>query len=135
MKSFRYRFRIPFHEVDAAGIMFHAHLFSHAHEAYAALMREMGLDLKFLLEEGRYLIPLVHVEADFRLPMALDDEIEVTMRATPPGRSSFGFHYTFHREGLLCATAITRHLLLNRTSHKPVPLLSELKQKLQEPED
>jgi len=135
MKSFRHRFRIPFHEVDAAGVMFHAHLFSHAHEAYAALMREMGLDLKTLLEEGRYLVPLVHAEADFRLPMELDDEIEVTLQATPPGGSSFGFHYAFHREGRLCATAITRHVFLNRGSQEPATLPPELKQKLQESGD
>ena len=135
MKSFRHRFRIPFHEVDAAGLMFHAHLFSHAHDAYAALMREMGLDLKTVLEEGRYLLPLVHAEADFRLPMGLDDEIEVTLEAAPPGKSSFGFRYAFHRKGELCATAVTRHVFLNRETGKPAALPPAFRQQLQESGD
>ncbi len=135
MKSFRHRFTVPFHEVDAAGLMFHAHLFSHAHDAYAALMREMGLDLKTLLEEGRYLLPLVHAEADFRLPMTLDDDIEVTVEATPPGTSAFGFRYAFRREGRLCASVITRHVFMNRESQEPVALPPEFRRKLQESED
>ncbi|WP_457674195.1 acyl-CoA thioesterase [Thiolapillus sp.] len=131
MKSFRHCFRVPFHEVDAAGILFHAHLFTHAHDAYSALMREMGMDLKTLLEEGRYLIPLVHAEADFRLPMEMEDEIETRVQAIPPGHSSFGFRYAFHRQEQLCATVVTRHVFLDRATGTPTALPAGLARQLQ----
>ena len=131
MNAFHFLFRIPFHEVDAAGVMFHAHLFSHAHDAYSALMQEFGQDLKTLLREGTYLVPLVHAEADFKRPMELDDEIRIELQALPPGSSSMGFRYRFNKGDQLCATAVTRHVFLDRNSRKPVALPPELKKQLQ----
>ncbi len=131
MSVFLYQFRIPFHEVDAAGVMFHAHLFSHAHNAYSAFMQDLGWDLKTLLREGIYLVPLVHAEADFLLPMELDDEIRVQLHPLPPGKSSMGFQYYFSKNGQACATVITRHVFLERESRKPVPLPEDLRNRLQ----
>jgi len=37
-----HKFTLPLQEVDHAGVMFFAHLFSHAHDAYAELMQSMG---------------------------------------------------------------------------------------------
>ena len=131
MSAYRYLFRVPFHEVDAAGVMFHAHLFSHAHDAYSTLMHELGWDLKTLLQEGVCLIPLVHAEADFHLPMELADEIEIQVQALPPGNSSIGFRYSFHREQQLCATVLTRHVFIDREKQRPLSLPPKLKETLQ----
>ncbi|BAO43555.1 conserved hypothetical protein [Thiolapillus brandeum] len=111
--------------------MFHAHLFSHAHDAYSALMRELGQDLKGLLQEGVCLVPLVHAEADFHLPMELDDEIEIRIHALPPGNSSMGFHYRFLKKEQLCASATTRHVFIDRKRHGSLPLPPGLREKLQ----
>jgi YbgC/YbaW family acyl-CoA thioester hydrolase len=131
MSAYRYLFKIPFHEVDAAGVIFHAHLFSHAHDAYNALMRELGHDLKTLLQEGRCLVPLVHAEADFHLPMELDDEIEIRIHALPPGNSSIGFRYHFLKDELLCASVTTRHVFIDRKQHNRLPLPPGLREALQ----
>ncbi|HDK37519.1 MAG TPA: acyl-CoA thioesterase, partial [Thiolapillus brandeum] len=59
MKSFQHHFQVPFHELDPGGVMFYAHLFSHAHDGYAALLAETGWSLKAMLNAGDYLVPLV----------------------------------------------------------------------------
>jgi len=38
-RPFEYRFTVQLHDTDAAGRLFFAHLFRHAHDAYEALMR------------------------------------------------------------------------------------------------
>ncbi len=132
MKSLQKTFRVPFHELDPGGVLFHAHLFSHAHEAYAALLAETGCSLKDFLETGKYLIPLVHAEADYLHPLQLDDEICVTVSTTSIGNSSMSFSYTFHKGDLLCATASTTQVFLDSQNKKPVPLPEALRQGLQE---
>lgn len=132
MKSFQKTFRVPFHELDPGGVLFYAHLFSHAHEAYAALLAEAGFSLKACLETGEYLIPLVHAEAEYLHPLQLDDDICVTVSTTSIGNSSMSFSYTFHKGGLLCAMASTTQVFLDRQTKKPVPLPETLRQGLEE---
>ncbi len=110
--------------------MFHAHLFSHAHNAYAALLSAAGYSLKDLLQTGDYLVPLVHAEADYLHPLRLDDEVCITVTLTSTGNSSLHFSYKFHKSGTLCATAATTHVFLCKRSKTPVTIPEKLRQGL-----
>ena len=122
MKPFLHAFRVPFHELDPGGVLFHAHLFVHAHEAYEMLLREIGFGLSRLLKEGKLAIPLVRATADYRHPMHLDERIEIELQVREIGRTSFGLEYRFLRDAKCCATAATTHVVINRCSGQPVPL-------------
>ncbi|WP_456405106.1 acyl-CoA thioesterase [Thiolapillus sp.] len=130
MRSFKTTFRVPFHELDPAGVLFHAHLFSHAHEAYAGLLAKAGFSLKAFLDAGDYLIPLAHAEADYLQPLQLDDEVCITVKLASIGNSSLGFSYRFQNGEVLCATASTTHVFLDRRSRQPVSVPEALRQKL-----
>lgn len=130
MKSFRKTFQVPFHELDPGGVLFHAHLFNHAHEAYASLLAEAGCSIKTLLKEGKYLIPLVHAEADYLHPLRLDDEICIAVMPTAIGNSSLDFSYTFQKDGLLCAKARTTHVFLGKDKGTPVTVPEKLRKGL-----
>ena len=122
MKPFRHRFRVPFHELDPGGVLFHAHLFAHAHEAYEMLMREIGFGLAGLLERGKLAIPLVHAHADYHRPLRLDDLIEIQLQVLEIGRTSFRLEYRFLHQEQCHATAATTHVAIDRCSSQPVPL-------------
>lgn len=68
-KSYRTEVRIPFQHVDAAGVLFFARLFEHAHQVYEGFMEVIGWPLPQLLGEGALMLPIVHAEADYRSPM------------------------------------------------------------------
>ncbi|WP_456416019.1 acyl-CoA thioesterase [Thiolapillus sp.] len=129
MKSFQQTFQVPFHELDPGGVMFHAHLFSHAHNAYAALLSEAGHSLKTILASD-YLLPLAHAEADYLHPLLLDDEVRITVFPASVGNSALHFSYEFHKEDMLCATAATSHVFLCKASKTPVAVPENLRQNL-----
>lgn len=132
MKSFEHIFQVPFHELDPGGVMFHAHLFSHAHNAYAALLSEAGYSLKTILLAGDYLVPLVHAEADYLHPLLLDDRVCITVALASANNSSLSFSYKFYKDDMLCATAATTHVFLRKGSRTPVAIPEKLRQGLRD---
>ncbi|WP_457667277.1 acyl-CoA thioesterase [Thiolapillus sp.] len=130
MKPFEYHFQVRFQDLDPAGILFFARLFDHVHDAYAALLADVGFSVKTILETGEYLVPLVHAEADYLHPMRLDDPVRVTVIAQTSGNSSLSFSYTFYKDSTCCATAKTTHVFIDGHSRKPVSAPEMLLRKL-----
>lgn len=126
MKRFCHHFRVPFHELDPGGVLFHAHVFTHAHQAYEALMRELGWGLAAVLREGKLAIPLVEAHAEYLRPLHLDDRIEIQVGTAEIGKRSFTLEYRFLREKGHCVLVKTTHVTVERRSGEAVPLPAEL---------
>ncbi len=86
---FRHPFTIPFHEVDAAGVLFFGHLFSHYHEAWEALLESIGHPLPALLEAGEVALPIAHAEADFHRPIRHGERLCMELRVEEIGERRF----------------------------------------------
>ena len=67
---YHYQTTIRLHQTDAAGVVFFSNLFVIAHDAYESFL-ESHLPLNAILSDGVYIIPIVHAEADYLLPLAL----------------------------------------------------------------
>ncbi|PQJ97658.1 acyl-CoA thioesterase [Chromatium okenii] len=67
---FTYFFTLRLHDTDAAGRLFFAHLFRHAHDAFENLMTALGVPLDAMISAGQTLLPLIHAEADYRQPLS-----------------------------------------------------------------
>lgn len=132
MQTFDYRFRVPLHDIDAAGVMFFAHLYRHAHDAYEAFMAEVGYPLDGLLREGNYLLPLVASEAKFQQPLFHGDTITVRLDLARVGNSSFTVRYRFlDQEGNQRAELTTSHVWIGAADRRTAPLPEELRNALQ----
>lgn len=119
-----HEFRVALHDVDAGGVMFFAHLFRHAHDAYESFMADIGQPLDRLIREGPTLLPLVHAEADYRTPLRHGQDVSVRMSVAALGNSSFTLDYRFvDGEGRTCARARTVHAHLDgdRAASAPLP--------------
>jgi 1,4-dihydroxy-2-naphthoyl-CoA hydrolase len=128
---FTYRFTVPLHDVDAAGIMFFGHLFRHAHDAYEAFMNALGFPLDRMIREGKWLLPLVHAEADYRLPLRHGDSARIRLCVSRVGGTSFSLSYRFADEsGRTLAEAGTVHVLLSRVTASGRALPEDLKRAL-----
>jgi 1,4-dihydroxy-2-naphthoyl-CoA hydrolase len=109
-------FTVRLHDTDAAGVLFFAHLFRHAHDAYEGFMAALGQPLDGLLRDGCRL-PLVHAEADYLQPIRHGEEIRVTVSLAALGETSFTLDYGFQDfSGEVRARARTVHVQLAEKS-------------------
>lgn len=109
-QAFEHPVQIRLHDTDAAGRLFFAHLFRHAHDAYEALMSAIGHPTDALIRSGT-LLPLTHAEADYRRPMLHGDRVRVETRVLEIRQRSFAIGYRFLSEqGETLATARTVHV-------------------------
>jgi 1,4-dihydroxy-2-naphthoyl-CoA hydrolase len=116
---FEYRFAIGMSSVDAAGVLFYPELFRHAHDAYEGLMAQIGIALDGILADGRYAVPIVHAEADYKRPLKHGATVAVAVQITKLGESSFVVDYDFRdASGGSCATTQTVHVVIDRSTGK-----------------
>lgn len=87
-------FTVRLHDTDAAGVLFFAHLFRHAHDAYEGFMASIGQPLDGLIRADCQL-PLVHAEADYLQPMHHGEAIRVVVVLAVLGETSFTLDYRF----------------------------------------
>jgi len=132
MQTYYYDFTIRLHDTDAAGVLFFAHLYRYAHDAYEAFMANIGFKLeKLISEEVR--LPLVHSEADIFKPIRQGDKIRICLQIQNIGHSSFSVSYLFmDQHNIQRATALTTHVNLDfmgqKSQHLPEDILKALNQ-------
>jgi YbgC/YbaW family acyl-CoA thioester hydrolase len=128
---FQHKLTVPFQDIDAAGVVFYAHLFRYAHEAYEQVMQQIGYSLHALLAEGKYLLPLVHAAADYRRPLHHADKLHIELRLQRLGQTSFTLGYRFLAEDQTeYASLETVHTVLDRTTQRSLPLPDSLRDAL-----
>ncbi|MDJ0805376.1 MAG: thioesterase family protein [Gammaproteobacteria bacterium] len=129
---FTYPFTANLHDIDAAGVMFFAHYFRHAHDAYEAFMARIENGLPELIAQ-QTIIPLVHSEADFLLPVCHGDAVTIELSLERIGNSSFTLSYRFiDPQDRLSARVRTTHVMLGSGDRKPMALPETLSKTLQE---
>jgi len=132
MPSFDYRITVALHDIDAAGVMFFAHFFRHAHDAYEKFMAEQGCALDALLREGRFLLPLVGSEASFRQPLRHGESITIRLNLSRLGESSFTMRYRFlGGDGTMHAEVSTSHVWIDAVTRRSNPLPALWRERLQ----
>lgn len=122
-------FTVRLHDVDAAGVMFFARLFVHAHDAYEDFMARQSLELEKLIGAGTRL-PLVHASADYLLPLRHGERVSVALEVEKLGRTSFTVAYALRCGDELRARLQTVHVFLAGQGGVPSPLPEEIRQRL-----
>jgi 1,4-dihydroxy-2-naphthoyl-CoA hydrolase len=120
--AFEHRFRVALHDTDAAGVMFFAHLFRHAHDAYEAWMAALGFPLDAMIADGVLRLPLVHAEADYRRPLRHGEAVLVQLGVAEVRERSFALDYAFlGADGELAASARTVHVAVDADGGQALP--------------
>ena len=123
-----HRFRVALHDTDAAGVLFFAHLFRHAHDAYEGLLEAAGWPLAGIVRERRLALPIVHAEADYRHPLRLGDAVGIRARAGEIGARRFAVDYRFARDDGRCAArARTVHVAVDPHAGSAIALPAALR--------
>ena len=129
--AFSHDFRVGLHDTDAAGVLFYAHLFRHAHDAYEGFMTSLGWPLHAMIRAGELALPLVHAEADYRRPMRHGQPVRIEVAVTDIGSARFTVAYRFtDLTDELLASALTVHAAIDPARSRPIPLPPELAEAL-----
>lgn len=131
-QAFEYRLTVPLQDIDAAGVVFFAHLFRYAHDAYEHFMRELGFPLERIITEARYHLPLVHAEADYRQAITHGEELVIQLQLTELGEKRFKLHYhCLDTAGRPRAELHTVHVATAAGATGAITLPDDLRQALQ----
>lgn len=116
--SFTYHRTVYFHDTDAAGVVYFAHVLSMCHEAYEASLAASGIDLKLFFTHSTQAIPITHASVDFFRPMFCGDQLVICLTPQQLGNHEFEVSYQImavSSEQLL-AKSLTRHVCINPVS-------------------
>ncbi len=87
---------VYYHHTDAGGVVYYAAFLAFLEEGRSAFCLERGLSLPHLSREGVG-FPVVHFEADYRLPGRYGDALRITTRVERIGNSSLHFRQVITR--------------------------------------
>ncbi|MFZ0467947.1 MAG: thioesterase family protein [Thiogranum sp.] len=126
-----YRFSVMLSSTDRAGVLFYPELFRHAHDAYEAFMARQEQDLPGIFAAGDVHIPVVHVEADYLLPLCHGDSVDVTVTPARVGTTSFGIDCEFtDAQGRTAAKVGSVHVCIDPASRKAAAIPATLRERL-----
>lgn len=126
--------RIPFHDLDPAGIVWHGRYFKYFELVRSSLLDSVGYNYLEMKRSG-YLWPIVDTQVRFLKPLTLDQEVRVTARlAEWEYRLVFNYQVE-NSQGQLCTRAKTVQVPIDAATHEmqigaPDVLLQRVSQKL-----
>jgi 1,4-dihydroxy-2-naphthoyl-CoA hydrolase len=118
---------VPFHHVDAAGIVFYARVFDWFHDVYVAFLASTGFPLPDAIRSGRWMAPLVHAEADYRSPLRFGDPLRMAIvdSETSAHRVSLAFRVTSGDR--IAVTGSTVHVFVDPRTFARTPMPEALR--------
>ncbi len=87
------RVKIRLRDTDATGVIYFTELMRLALEVL-----EEQFSLKKMLEQEKFLLPIVHAEADYFSPVTVGDDIDIKPSVKKIGTTSVTLHYQFWKE-------------------------------------
>lgn len=128
---YKYQTVIRLHQTDAAGVVFFANFFVLAHDCYESFL-ENEMPLGSVLEEGKFILPIVHTEADYLGPVKVSQTVDIEMTLNKLGARSFELGYVFKdQDDKVLANLATVHVFLNKEPQEPEEMPDSLKEMLE----
>jgi acyl-CoA thioester hydrolase len=118
--------QVRFRDLDPMGHVNNAVFLTYLEQARVAFFSEMGAATG--LEDMNMVV--ARVEIDFKAPVRLGQEVEVSVRASRFGTKSFDLDYELRVEGELVAVAKSIQVAYDYKRREPVPVPAEWREKL-----
>jgi len=72
--------QVKIYDTDAAGILFFGSIYRLMQDAFESFFESKGYSLNEVFKSKDLLIPVVHSEADYKIPMRVGDNLQVHVR-------------------------------------------------------
>jgi 4-hydroxybenzoyl-CoA thioesterase len=130
--TFEHAIRVRFHQADPAGVLFYGRLFELVEETYEELCRAAGLDIDAMMQLRGSTTPVVHLEADFRTPIAVGETVVVRAVVERVGSTSITVGYTLVGSGgEVRATARIVHVHVDAATWRTTPIPDDVRARLE----
>jgi acyl-CoA thioester hydrolase len=124
--AFVHEEQVRFRDLDPMGHVNNAVFLTYLEQARVAFFSEMGAGTG--LDDMNLIV--ARVEIDFKAPVRLGQEVEVSVRASRFGTKSFDLDYELRVEGELVAVAKSVQVAYDYNRREPVPVPAEWREKL-----
>lgn len=113
-----------FYEIDRAGIVFFGRFYEWAHECFEELLRALFGHPEAMFGELGFGMPLVHSEADYKMPVRFGDRLSVSATVSRISERSATFTYVFSGtdDGIHRATVTLVHAFVDLASFRGIPV-------------
>ena len=115
-------YRVPYADTDQMGVVYYANYLTLFERARNELMRACGYTYRECEAEG-WMLPVIHVEVDYKSPAKYDDLLEVT--AFVSGRRGVRLEIAceVRRKGdeRILVSGFTRHCFVSTETFRPIP--------------
>ena len=115
--------RVRFNDVDAMGHVNNAVYLTYVEEARIAFLRPLGPTYENLI--------LARAEIDYRSPLRDGEEVEIGVRCTRLGTSSFDLEYELRAGDRVVAEARSVQVAYDYEASAPVPMPDEWRERLE----
>jgi acyl-CoA thioester hydrolase len=126
MNDFVHIEQVRFRDLDPMGHVNNAVFLTYIEQARVAFFAEAGAATG--LEDMNMIV--ARAEIDFKVPVRLGQEVEISVRASRFGTKSFDLDYELHVDGGLVAEAKTVQVAYDYDRREPIPLPAEWREKL-----
>ncbi len=124
---FQFDIRVYYEDTDAAGVVFYANYLKFFERGRTEWLRQLGVNQSELAVTEQRMFVVKNVDARYRKPAKLDDQLSIRSTITRVGRASVDFQQSAHANGvLLCDSTITVCCVDSRT-FRPAPLPDTLR--------
>ncbi|UTW49377.1 tol-pal system-associated acyl-CoA thioesterase [Bacterioplanoides sp. SCSIO 12839] len=96
MSEFRWPVRVYYEDTDAGGIVYYANYLKFFERARTEWLRQLGFNQELLRQQG-ILFVVREVNAKYKQPARLDDELQVSVAVEKMGKASFNIVQTVYR--------------------------------------
>lgn len=125
---YEYKRIVRMADSDISGWIYFANVQMIALEAFEDFLHKSGYCLDMIIREGDYLFPIVHTEADYLSAIRVGDELNVQMKVSHIGSSSFSFKYSIFslRTDMAVATVGITHVFMDKETETSAPVPPEI---------
>ena len=126
MSDFVHTEHVRFRDLDPMGHVNNAVFLTYIEQARVAFLAQVGAATG--LEEMNMIV--ARVEIDFKAPVRLGQEVEISLRASRFGTKSFDFDYVLRVDGETVAEAKSVQVAYDYERREPVPVPEEWRERL-----
>lgn len=125
--NYIYKYQIHFDECDPAGILFFANTWDICHRAYESFLLSLNSDWSFWFQNPEWIIPIISSKCDFQRPLLPGSNIELHLKITNLGNSSFTSLYQLKINELLYSECSIVHVFTDKKTFKKIPIPKEIR--------
>jgi 1,4-dihydroxy-2-naphthoyl-CoA hydrolase len=125
---FVYQRKIRVQDTDATGVLYFANQLQIGLEAFEEFMHTQGFKIGEMIQKNKFLLPIVHAEADFFAPIYLSDELELDLTFPKVGTTSFTHMSEVKKKGKKVGVVSIVHVVSCPVKNKGIPIPQELKE-------